>query len=357
VGLPSEELHLNHCVDTHGLVHNHLDKCISDDYMGERKSAEHLKIEEYYVIDACKIKPTNQNRFDECLPTVSFVIPAKNSTRTLDNCLSSIRKQNYPYIEIIVVDNGSTDNTVDIARKYADKVLFDSGKLGRVRQTGIESATGEIIGIFDSDIYLPHKNWLVDALAFFNCANNIATVWPKNIAPPNRPLFQRMYLNFGNLVLEDRIKRQRGIVGGGCALILKSAFLNVGGYDDGVHWGEDFNLAQKLKNYGYMVVYIRDPIYHDTDMGLSIEKFVTKQIMGAKMLSKNNFEEMNLTKWDLLYENTIIGVKGMIRGLIIERDISWILLPCLLLIRAYIALYIFLESRFVNNQRKDEEGI
>lgn len=329
----------------------------SSDHTEEKKSNFDLKIEEYYAIDEYQIKSKTTDNLGDYLPTVSFVIPTKNSVRTLDSCLSSIKNQNYPNIEIIVVDNGSADNTVDIAHKYADKVLFDSGKLGRVRQKGIENAAGEIIGIFDSDIYFPHTNWLTHALQFFSFADNVATVWPKNVAPPKGPLFQKMYLNLGNLILEDRIRRRRGIVGGGCALILKSAFFNVGGYDDGIHWGEDFNLAQKLKNYGYKVVYIKDPIYHDTDMGLSTEKFVTKQIMGVKMLSKNNFKEMNLTKWDLLYENTIIGLKGMIRGLIIERDISWILLPYLIFLRVCLYIYIFIDTRCVNNQCMGEKDI
>ena len=304
--------------------------------------------EDYYVIEQSSIKNISTNNFRGNLPKVSFVIPTKNSSRTIERCLSSIKKQNYPSLEIIVVDNGSTDNTVDIANKYADKVLFDSGKLGRVRQTGIENAEGEIIGIFDSDIYFPHNNWLIRAIEYFNYAKIIATVWPKNVAPPEGPLFQKLYLNLGNQILEDRIRKRRGTVGGGCALILKSAFFSVGGYDEGVHWGEDFNLALKLRKQGYALVYIEDPIYHDTDMGLSVKGFIKKQIMGMKMLGGSNLEGLNLSTWDIFYENIIVGTRAMARGIVVDKDISWILFPYLLFLRFIVVTYVILDKMILN---------
>ena len=52
-------------------------------------------------------------------PLVSVIIPTKNSTRTIEICLQSIKKQSYPKIEITVVDNYSRDKTKEIAQKYA----------------------------------------------------------------------------------------------------------------------------------------------------------------------------------------------------------------------------------------------
>jgi glycosyltransferase involved in cell wall biosynthesis len=56
-------------------------------------------------------------------PLVSIVIPTKNSARTLEKCLVSIKNQAYENIEIIVVDNYSTDGTYEIAGKYTTKVF------------------------------------------------------------------------------------------------------------------------------------------------------------------------------------------------------------------------------------------
>jgi probable beta-1,3-galactosyltransferase len=56
-------------------------------------------------------------------PVVSVIIPTYKSSRTLEKCLESIKNQTYKNIEIIVVDNNSTDNTKEIAKKFTQKVI------------------------------------------------------------------------------------------------------------------------------------------------------------------------------------------------------------------------------------------
>ena len=285
-------------------------------------------------------------------PLVSFVIPVFNSERTIEKCLESIRNQDYPYKEIIIIDNGSSDSTLTIAKKFTDNIYYDGGLLGSVRQAGINKMKGEIVGIFDSDVYLPHNTWLLNALHFFNYSEDIATIWPKTIAPKGGPLFQKMYFNLGNLILENRIEKNWGVVGGS-GLILKRAIDDVGGYSQKVHWGEDFELALKLKNKGYNLVYVKDAVYHDTDMGLSLSKFVKKQIRVASTFSDNSDLKMNMSKKELLYELFIIGTKGMVNGIFKERDFSWLLFPLLIFLRIQIYLYVLLcKVLKVNPQEK-----
>ncbi len=268
-------------------------------------------------------------------PLISFVIPVFNSERTIKRCLESIKFQKYPNFEIIVVDNGSTDNTIEIVQMYTNKIYHDFGNLGSVRQTGVDNSNGEIIGIFDSDVYLSHDMWLINAVKIFCDNKNITTIWPKNVAPPEGPMFQKMYFNVGNLILENRMLNKKGVVGGS-GLILKKAIDSVGGYSNDVHWGEDFDLALKLNKKGYEIVFFQEPVFHDTDMGLSIKKFIKKQIIGASSLTINSQEKMNLSIQDILIENLFIGSRGMINGLILEKDISWLFFPILLFLRFYI---------------------
>jgi hypothetical protein len=89
----------------------------------------------------------------------------------------------------------------------------------------------------------------------------------------------------------------------------------------------------KLKQNGYQVIYVNNPIYHDTDIGLSFRNFVKKQILGAQTFTKDNFESAGLSFKDVLYENFLLGTKGMITGLVREKDVSWLLFPFLLLLR------------------------
>ena len=87
-------------------------------------------------------------------PLVSVVIPAFNACRTLAQALDSVRAQTYPNIEIIVVDDGSTDGTADVLRAYAESVRSihqPNGGLPNARNTGCRSARGEFIALMDAD--------------------------------------------------------------------------------------------------------------------------------------------------------------------------------------------------------------
>ena len=87
-------------------------------------------------------------------PTVSVVIPAYNAARTLAEALHSVLAQTMPPMEIIVVDDGSTDDTAAVLRQFGDKVKTlhqpNSG-LAATRRAGIEMATGDLIALFDAD--------------------------------------------------------------------------------------------------------------------------------------------------------------------------------------------------------------
>ncbi|MCD6393162.1 MAG: glycosyltransferase family 2 protein [Planctomycetes bacterium] len=93
--------------------------------------------------------------------TVSVVIPAYNAGEYLGRALDSVLAQTRPAEEIIVVDDGSTDNTADVAQGYGDKVRFirqENTGASVARNTGIEAATSEWIAFLDADDeWLPQK--------------------------------------------------------------------------------------------------------------------------------------------------------------------------------------------------------
>lgn len=157
------------------------------------------------------------------------------------------------------------------------------------------------------------------------------TVWPENIAPPDGGPVVHLYFNHWKLIIEDRIKKRRGLYGGGNSLYLRRAIEDIGGVNRSIHWGEDFDWAQKLKDRKYKVVYIQDPLYHDTMPSLKV--FARKQFIGAKTFTKTGFQLMNLSPYEVFYEQIVLGVKGMLHGLIVERDLSWYLYPVYVSIR------------------------
>jgi glycosyltransferase involved in cell wall biosynthesis len=85
-------------------------------------------------------------------PLVSVIVPTRNNAGTIAACLNSIRKQSYRQIELIVVDNGSNDDTLNIAKKYADAVYTHGPERSAQRNYGAKRSKGAYVLIVDSDI-------------------------------------------------------------------------------------------------------------------------------------------------------------------------------------------------------------
>ena len=112
---------------------------------------------------------------------ISVIIPVYNGEKKLDKCLTSIKNQDYPQndIEIIIVDDNSTDNTVKLAREQFGCRIVRNGTHDpeRGKSIGIEHANGEYLLFMDDDNILPHKKWLrklVDAVTAENCVGGQA---------------------------------------------------------------------------------------------------------------------------------------------------------------------------------------
>jgi glycosyltransferase involved in cell wall biosynthesis len=90
-------------------------------------------------------------------PLVSVIVPTKNSSVTLEACLKSIKEQTYHPIELIVVDNYSSDATREIARQFTDKVFVKGPERSAQRNYGAAIASGRYLLMVDSDMELDRK--------------------------------------------------------------------------------------------------------------------------------------------------------------------------------------------------------
>src|SRR5437870_1909735 len=109
-------------------------------------------------------------------PTVSIVTPTYNSAAGLSRLISSIERQDYPHdaIELIVVDGGSTDDTIRIAESHGAKVMNErSGRPEMATAIGYEAATGDLIINLPSDNVLPHHHWISQMVEPFKENGNI----------------------------------------------------------------------------------------------------------------------------------------------------------------------------------------
>lgn len=292
--------------------------------------AKELTSHEGYVIFVPNYKPDIN---EKNLPKVSFVIPTYNSARTISSCLKSIKTQRYPALEIIVIDGYSNDGTAQMAEKLGAMVYMCNGLLGEARQMGIKKSSGEIVALFDSDIIMPHNEWLVNAVKKFYVSENISTVWPFSIRPPDSPLISKFSSAYSWLILLNLAKNDKAILGGGHSLFRKKCIDKVGGIDIRIHEFEDFYLAKKLKGKGYKVIFHEDPLYHDSR--ISFKEIIWKEFSRAKSSKKYGISRLTgLSRSEWAYYHIVLGIKGMFEGLFIERDISWIMFPLFAIIRS-----------------------
>ena len=125
--------------------------------------------------------------------TVSIIVPTLDSEKTVKSCLGSIMGQDYPKdkLEVIIVDGGSRDNTLDVVTEYPVRVIIESRKgRGAAYNRGFQEAKGDYVAFLDSDAIVP-VSWLSDAVQIIGQNSSTAAVHFRNVAPPDSSYFQK----------------------------------------------------------------------------------------------------------------------------------------------------------------------
>ena len=85
---------------------------------------------------------------------ISIIIPVYNSEKYLEECIQSAIQQTYPSIEIIAINDGSTDSSLEILNKYSNKIIIinkENGGVASARNKGFDASTGDWIKLLDND--------------------------------------------------------------------------------------------------------------------------------------------------------------------------------------------------------------
>jgi len=175
------------------------------------------------------------------LSLVSVIITTKNEERVIEDCLRSIKEQTYSNIEIIVVDNASTDRTKEIAKKYTDKIYDKGPERSAQRNYGMmEVAQGKYVIYVDADMLLSPS--LIEAcVKTINQSNNIVALHIPEII---------LGKSFFSKVRRFEREFYNGTVIDGARFFLKERFIETGGFDPKLSGPEDWDLDKKIKKLG-----------------------------------------------------------------------------------------------------------
>jgi len=181
-------------------------------------------------------------------PQVSVIIPTYNRGWILKEAIDSVLTQDYKNFELIVVDDGSTDNTSEILASYGNdiRVLFQENKgVSAARNRGVAEASGQFIAFLDSDdLWLPQK--LSTQLEFFNQTPDALIcqteeVWIRNRRRVNP---KKRHKKPSGMIFEPSL--ELCLVSPSAVMIRRVLFDRVGGFDETLRACEDYDLWLRI---------------------------------------------------------------------------------------------------------------
>ncbi|WP_097461236.1 glycosyltransferase [Mangrovitalea sediminis] len=215
-------------------------------------------------------------------PIVSVIIPAKNEKEFIGRCLASINSQNYPTecLEIIVVDNSSTDETADIAKKTGALVIEGAkGYVGAVRNQGARKASGQFLAFIDADCIIDN-DWV-------NRAVNLATAHPNHVFGGGCLIPREANWLEKNWLLGEGIKRVPKELIGASIFISKETFESIGGFNELLSSGEDTQLSVDLKSKGYSIKMTQELSVTHLGNAKTLRQFFMRQIWHSENYFNN----------------------------------------------------------------------
>lgn len=215
---------------------------------------------------------------------VSVVITSKNEARVIGNLLRSINKQTYKNIEILLVDNNSTDDTLNIVGKYKQVKVYQKGpERSAQRNFGAKKASGDFLFFLDADMELTSK--VVE-----DCVREIYQEKAEGVIVPE----ESKWTNFWGKVkaFERSFYSEKGDpVTDAARFFSKKIFDKAGGYDETITGPEDWDLPDRIREAGYKIGRSKEKIYHHEQEISLLTLFKKKFYYGLnahKYLSKHS---------------------------------------------------------------------
>jgi glycosyltransferase involved in cell wall biosynthesis len=203
---------------------------------------------------------------------ISFIIPMKNASKYISRCLEAILAEMESGDEIIVVDNGSTDDSVSIAGQIKDVTILHcpEGTIGYLRNYGASRSQGDILAFIDADCVIS-QGWRSHVIKNLE-AEGISATGSRYEIPENAVWIEKAW--FSQKILKAA---PASYINSGNFAIKREAFSSVGGFDEKLITGEDAELGWRLNGKGYII--IEDPEVECVHLGnpKTLKDFYRKQ--------------------------------------------------------------------------------
>lgn len=175
--------------------------------------------------------------------TVGVVVPCKNERDTLGTCLRSVRAQGSQVARVVVVDNGSTDGSAEIAEELADEVVrLPDARISRLRNTGaLRCRDLDLLAFVDADCELL-PGWLDDAESALGAADLVSS---RSLAGADATWVARRWA-----AIESHQAHEASLAWSQHLLVRTDRFLRLGGFDEQMTTGEDAELSRRLRLTG-----------------------------------------------------------------------------------------------------------
>lgn len=282
-------------------------------------------------------------------PFISVIIPVYNGEKFLPGCLDALLAGSYPEYELIVVDDCSTDRSVEISREKGARVLNMSRQSGpgAARNLGAEHARGEVLFFVDADVVVK-PDTLERVGANFLDHTEVAAVFGSYDDEPAEKNFISQYKNLFHRFVHQQARSEAETFWAGCGAIRRDVFLAVEGFDAERYPRpaiEDIELGYRMRRKGHVILLDKEL------QAKHLKRWTLKSMLHADIFCR-------AVPWSML----IFESKGMVNDLNLQTTdrvsagllgLSLLLLPfavlkpqLLLLIVVLLGAIVILNHRF-----------
>jgi len=275
-------------------------------------------------------------------PYISIIIPLYNAEETLEKCLNAVFESTFQDFEVLVVDDGSEDNSIRIAESFPCKILRLAHNQGPAvaRNWGAKNAKGDFVLFIDSDIVIK-----VETLGLFvESLKNHAAVFGIYTQKPGTGNLLSLYQNFFAHKSIKETKELTSMLYSYCAAVKREVFLEMGGFDES--WRrptfEDVQLGLRLAENGHRI-YLNKNIKVVHHPKFTVKRFIKNYFYKSLDLSKLMLSKRRLTLNNEGWTNSKnmvsliagLSIPALIIGSVFSR---WFIAPVLLALVIFLAM-------------------